>query len=184
MERLAARDDGGDSRALAEEVGHDPGRRGHLLEVVEDEEDLPLVEAIDELLEDRPIDGLAEATHAGEGDEDGLRVARFRQVDEPHAIAETRSGDGRGVDRQRGLARPAGSRERQDAERRVGETLLDRSELGLAADERRSFFRQIARSASGRDDRRKHRRQIRVDQLEDALRSPQVLEPMLAQVLE
>src|SRR5207244_3491018 len=70
VERLAARDDGGDSRALAEEVGHDPGRRGHLLEVVEDEEDLPLVEAIDELLEDRPIDGLAEATHAGEGDED------------------------------------------------------------------------------------------------------------------
>ena len=82
VERLAAGDQQLHLRALVEQLGRHPGGRRHLLEVVEHEQDLPLAQAVGELVPDRPSRRLPHPDRATERDEDGVGVAGGRQVHE------------------------------------------------------------------------------------------------------
>jgi hypothetical protein len=82
------------------------------------------------------------------------------------------------------LAGPTGSGQRDEADVVVVEALADRLELGVAADERRRLGREVVRPEVERGQRRELRRQVRVRDLEDALRPAQVLESMLTQVAQ
>jgi hypothetical protein len=59
--RLSAGDQNGDAGTIGQQLGDDPGRLRHLLEVVEQEEHLAIAKAFDELIAERPLGRLADA---------------------------------------------------------------------------------------------------------------------------
>ena len=111
-------------------------------------------------------------------------VAAGRHVDERDAVAKPRRLLAGGPDGQARLARSARARQRQQPDRRILEVALDRFELGPAADERRRRDRQARRAVVDGHQRRERRFEVRMDQLEDALRAAEVLEPELAEVAQ
>ena len=89
---------------------------------------------------------------------------------------------GRELERQPGLAGPARAGQRQQPGR--GQQAGRLLELGVAPDERRQLGRQVVRPGVERPERREVGRQAVGDDLDDAHRRAQVLEPVLAEVAQ
>ena len=183
-ERLAAGDQELDLGARVEQLGRHPGGGRDLLEVVEHQQDLALAQAFGQRLADRTGGHLAHADGATERQDQAIGVAAGRHVDERDAVAKPRRLLAGGPDGQARLARPARARQRQQPDRRVLEVALDRFELGPATDERRRRDRQARRAVVDGHQRREGRLEVRMDQLEHALRAAEVLEPELAEVAQ
>jgi hypothetical protein len=90
VERLAARDQGAQSRALGKEVGHQWSGGGNLLEVVQQEQDAlaSQVGLEDFLGRARPPLDLAQIQRPGDGGGDERGVADGSEGDEEDAVAE------------------------------------------------------------------------------------------------
>jgi len=86
------------------------------------------------------------------------------------------------LEREAGLAGAARTGEGKQTDRLALDAGADLAQLGLASDERRGLGGQVVGSAVGRRQRREGLRERRVDQLEELLRPPQILEPMGAEV--
>ncbi len=182
VERLTARDQELDLRTIAQQLRGHPGGRRHLLEVVEEEKDLAIPEAIGQLLPKGTIGSLADADRAPEPDEHRVGVAGAGQVDERHAIAEPIDLVARGPDGQGGLPRSAWTGEGEQADRGILETPVHVRQLHPAADERGGLDRQVGGSAVLGRQRGKGGLEGGMDELEDSLRTSKVLEPVLAEI--
>ena len=133
---------------------------------------------------DHGLAGLfAEAERLGDRGRDELPVAHRRERDEEDAAVERldhRCCDLEGEPGLSGAARPG---ERQQTCVVAREQLADLLELPRAADERIRLGREVGRPVAQRRQRREVGREALDDQLVEALRAGQVLEPMVAQVV-
>ncbi len=152
-QRLSAGGQDRQSRALAQQPGHEVGCLGHLLEIVEHEEHLSTAQAIDELILQRSIDDLAELDGPRDRDEDGVRVAGAGQVDETDAVREDWLQVLGDLDRQRRLARAARPGQGQQADRSIRQTIPDLRELASATDQPGGPGRQVRPGRPRRDQR-------------------------------
>ncbi len=169
-------------RAAREELGRHGRRSGDLLEVVEHEQHLALAQAVRDIVDERPIRRLANPDHPAQRDQHSLGVGRGREVHERHPVAEPVGDLAGSPDGQAGLAGPAGAGQRHQAHVPVGESLLDRGQLGAPADERSNLGRQAAGKVVEGRERRERVVQRRVDQLEHPLRAAEILEPVLPEI--
>jgi len=133
-----------------------------------------------ELVERRSIDGVGDPDGRCRQRKDGVGVGGGDEVDEVDAVREPVDLVSGGPDREPCLAGPTGSRQRDEADVGVVETLADRPELGVAADERRGLGREVVRPEVKGLERRELGRQARAGDLEDALGAAEILEPMFA----
>ena len=138
-----------------------------MLEVVEENEERPAAEEAGEVV--RRPDRLRELR----GEELGIGEPRERHPED--AVGERPDELGRDLERESGLAGAAGPGDRHEARpvREHGDELL---ELALAPDERHRDDREIGGVE------RPERRKLPVSELEEALVSDQVLEPVPAEI--
>ena len=183
-QRLAARHEHLQARAVGEQL--DDRWRGDrdLLEVVEDDQDLLRAEPAAELVERRALGRVAEADRRRDQREDGIAVGRGDEVDEVDAVGEPVDLVGGGTDGEPGLAAAAGTGERDEPDVGVVEALADRPELGVAADERGCLGREVVRPEVEGRQRQELSRQARMGELEEPLRPPEVLQSMLPEVAQ
>ena len=113
-QRLAAGDEDGELRALADELGDVVGGRHDLLEVVEDEEHPLRPQVLRHGCAEVAVAGSGEARRAGDLDEDGRGLARVREIDEGGAVGVVLERVGRRLDGEPRLADAA--RPRQGAQ--------------------------------------------------------------------
>ena len=166
----------------AQEVADERRGRGHLLEVVEDEEQPPVAQPVRQRLGDRARPGLGDAhrcRRSATARASGRGSARGHEEDAVGKVV----GDGRReLQRQPRLARPAGPGQGQQAGR--GQEPRGLLELGCAPDERGQLGRQVVGPGVGRAERREVRREVVGLDLDDVLRAEQVLEPVGAEVAQ
>ena len=112
------------------------------------------------------------------------RVVDRRETDEEGAIGEMVDDVGGELETQASLAGAAGSCQRHQADIVAAEHILQLAELLLAADQRAPLDRQVVGAKIQRTEGRELGRQARRRELEDVLRSDQVLEPKLAETDE
>jgi hypothetical protein len=137
---------GGDSKGLPARRQHlhvrapaqdelDELTRGveHVLAVVEHEQDLLRREELDDRVRQRPVGPLLHVERVADGRGDGGLGADRRELDETHAVAETRRDRRREPVREPGLADSTRSEEREDAPR-LEEPRRD-LEVALSSDE-------------------------------------------------
>jgi hypothetical protein len=136
----AARDDDGEARAAPEELGHQRGGIGQLLEVVEDHERAAVAEEVPDHLEPPRVaagaggaaDAEAERPHHGGRDQG--RVLDRRERDEEGPSGEALAEAAGGLYGEPGLAHASGPRERDQADVLVRQPLRERRELVVPAD--------------------------------------------------
>ncbi len=145
LERLPARHENLQSLRALEERGDVAGGLHHLLEVVEQEQNVPRPELLGERL--------AQVLPAGDAGSDRLderlerpgSVAGVRQVDEVDAVGEAVAQIGRGLDGEPRLADAAGAGESHQAHARGAEVLADREQVELPPDQLRGLHGQVVR---------------------------------------
>jgi hypothetical protein len=168
VQRLAARDQDGQLRTRADRLGDTRSCVEQVLEVVEHEQQ-PLVS-------DRRRQRVRRAERLGGR---GLDEARVREGGERHppdtVVVVVCRGRGR-LQREPGLAAPAGPGQRNEANVGASKQRRDLVDLALATQERRRRNRQV------RLVQRLQRREGVRPELEEALRRAQVLQPMQAEV--
>ena len=144
-QRLAARHEHLQARAVGEQP--DERRRGnrHLLEVVEDDQDLLRAELAAQLVERRALGGVAEADRGRDQGEHGVAVGCRDEFDEVDAVGEPVDLVGGGADGEPGLAAAAGTGQRDEPDVLVVEALANGAELRVAADERGCLGRKVVR---------------------------------------
>ena len=121
------------------------------------------------------------STRAIVGGHEGRVADRF-EGHEPDPVREFVGCGRRDLQREPGLAGAAGSGQAQQPG--PGQQRHGLAELLVAADERRELGRQVVRPGVQRPQRREVVRHALDDELGDALRGAQVLEPMLPEVAE
>jgi hypothetical protein len=151
-----------------------------MLTVVQHEQRRLITELDGELLSRGSTGRLASAERGQGGATDGTRIGQGRQLHPPHAARLRVQGlDG---DRQCETSLPHPRRPRQRDQPLAGEQVADLGDLAGSADQRCQLDRQVVVEQVQGPERRKRRREIRVDQLPDVFGSPEILEPMLAEV--
>ncbi len=169
-------------RGGAQQVGHD--RRGcdHLLEVVEDQQEALVTQPVGERFVDRACRALGDAEGGGDARGDEHRVPDGLEGHEEDAIREVVRRPGGELERESRLAGAARAGQGQEPGRREqpGRCL----DLGVATDERRQLGRQVVGPGVERPECREIGRQPGGDDLEDAHRRAQVLEPVLPEVAQ
>ena len=183
-QRLAAGDEDGELRALADELGDVVGGRHDLLEVVQDEEHPLRPQVLRHGSAEVAVAGSGEARPAGDLDEDGGGVARVREIDEGGAVGVVLERVGGRLDGEPRLADAAGPRQGAQAYRLALEDLPELLELRCPADQCRRGYRQVARDRVERLRRWEGRREAPCHDLVEPFGRRQVLEAMLAEVLE
>ena len=146
-ERLAARGQDDEIAASRQELGgqwHDGVE--DVLAVVENEQDRPAGELVDERRDPRPVALKGEVEGTADGRRDVVTVRYAGQLHEPHPVgpARARHLTVRKLDGQAGLACAAGAGEREQA--RPAEHPAQLSQLTMATDEARRQRRQIVRT--------------------------------------
>ena len=181
-QRLPTRHEHLQARAVGEQP--DERRRGnrHLLEVVEDDQDLLRAELAAQLVERRALRGVAEADRGRDQGEDGVAVGCRDEFDEVDAVGEPVDLIGGGADGEPGLAAAAGTGQRDEPDVLVVEALANRAELRIAADERGCLGRKVVRPEVEGRQRSELSRQPRMSKLEETLRPPEVLQSMFPEV--
>jgi hypothetical protein len=183
VERRAARDQQLQPRGARAEP-RDGGRRGeHLLEVVEDEQQLLVAQVAVERLEDRLPRLLAQADRPRDRRRDQLPVAHGRERDEEDAVRELLDDVGSELQREPRLPGAARARERQrpQAVRQQRRRLL---ELALTADQLVRLHGQVGRAVVERLQRRELRRQPVDLELVEPLGLREILQPVLPEVAQ
>ncbi len=108
------------SRARPEESDQEGGRIDHLLEVVEDEQEVTIAQHVHEAIDQGTFARLANAEGARDGGNDLSGVDDRRQRDERRGIREVvPTGNLRGSDGEPGLADAAGSGQRDEPQTRL-----------------------------------------------------------------
>ncbi len=170
VERFPARDEDGQPRTGGEQTGDVGGRFDHLLEVVEEEEQPPGGDVVRQ--------AVLGAERLGGSLEHDRWVAQRRQRDPPDPVGEGVGRETGSLQGEPGLARPAGPGHCQQAAVRTAQQCADLGELGRSAEERRGRHRQV------RPVERRERRELAVAKLVDPLGCREVLEPVLAEVVQ
>ena len=169
-QQLAARDDHPQVGARGGQPAKFWGRAEHLLEVVQYEQHPPVADMRGEVA--------VRADRRADRRQHDLRVTDGLQADPPDAVlvvVHCFRGCLDSEPRLPGAARPG---QREQANLRVSEQLQDLAELLLAPDERCRLLRQI------RLVERLQRRKVGVAELPDPLGRGQVLEPVIAEVVQ
>ena len=177
MERGAARRQDRQLRRAGQELADDGRRGAELLEVVEDEQDAPAGEVIDESIDRRSSAAIRQAQHLGDRRRHERRIRDGLERDEPDAVRKgfcAPRGELEAEPRLAGAARSGQGQEASPAEQRSGLV-----ELLLPADKSRELGGQVVRSCVERTDRRKVRSQPVDDELAQTL-GPEVLQAMFA----
>ena len=147
-QRLAARHEEREPRALPDQLRGVVGCRHHLFEVVEHEEEPARPEVRRERLAQVAIARDREARRLGDRDEDGGRLARVREIDEEDAVVVVLEGVRRRLDGQSRLADPARAGQRHEPDRVAAKQARQLLELGRAPDQRRRGARKVVRASS------------------------------------
>ena len=150
----AAGDEDRQPRRGGEELGDESGGGRHLLEVVEHQQHVAIPNRLAQPLDVVSRAHVDDADRTGDGGRDEIRIVHRRQVDEPHAIGETRSvvqlpGD---LDGESGLADPAGTEQRHQPHVGVPQQIGDLGELDVSAEERRRRSRDHGHVPLGETD--------------------------------
>src|SRR5205807_3379553 len=182
VERLAAGHQEFEPRAVVKQTRDRGSRGGHLLEVVENQQCMLCTQPAAELVEQRLIARVAQTDRPRDGGENRSAVSDGGEVDEEHPVLEPDGLFSGSLDRQPCLTDATGSRECEQANGLVFETLPDLFQLRLAPDERGRLVRKQAGPAA--DQRREAGRQTRMNKLKHTLGTSQVLELVLAQVAQ
>ena len=180
MQDGAAGHDRLDVRRGAEQIGDDRSGRDDLLEIIEDEQKSFVAQPVGERLGDRSRAPLGDADGRGDPRRDQHRVTDGLERDEEDAVGEVVRSAGRQLQRQARLPGPARAGEGEQPGR--GEQSGRLGELGVAADEGGQLGGEVVGSRVERPQRRELGRQAIAEDLDDADRRAQVLEPVLAEV--
>jgi hypothetical protein len=178
----AARHEHDELRGCAQQLAHQRGGIGELLEVVQDEEEPPATKVLAEGGHRVQAAAVGEAELMGDRSRDELRVPDGAERHEEDPIGEGVCHAGGHLERQPGLAGPARSGEREEP--RLADERRHLAELALAAQEAGDLRGQVVRRGIERPERREVRREAGNDELLDVLRSREVLQPSLAEVTE
>ena len=184
-QRLTARRQQRDVPAIPEQgVGQLGARVDDVLAVVQQQEQAPLADRLDQGVQQRAVRVRRDAEHLGHGGGDEAGVLQRGEIGEPHAVAGTVRHPGRDLEREPGLARAARAGERHQA--RAGDQAAHFGQLGVPADEARHLDREIVQQPRvvQRLQRREGRGQAVGHQLEDLLGPAEVLQPVQAKVPE
>ena len=184
VQGLAAGDQETKVRAGLKQLGGHRGSGGDLLEVVEDDEHLPVLESVDELFQWRPVARLVDPDHAAHRRQQCACIACHGQVDEGHTVAELIEPVAYGAHGQACLARAAGPRQGQQPGGWISYAAHDLGQLAFAPDERGGLDGQAGLTAVRGRERREGIGQGWVDELEDALAAAEVLEPELPEIAQ
>ena len=183
-QRRTAGHERGGTRAVREQLGQAGRGLGHLLEVVEHEQQLPLAQAALEHLEWRVITGTGDRHGANDGSVGALGLALGAQVDEEHAVLEAVDLLRRRLQREPGLAGPTRTGECHQPRVLRVELRAQLAEQRLAPEERRRLRRQVVRPHVESRQRRERVRQARPHQLEEVLGGGEVLQAVRAEVTQ
>ena len=143
-QRGPARGDDRDVRARAEEIPDDGRAVDDLLEVVEDEQDPARSDPLGQQLERRPSAGLDEPDRPGDDRRDEGRISNGLERHEPQPVRVAFGNIGGELEREAGLARPAGAGQREQPRRL--EQAAGLGQLRLAPDEARQLRRKVVRA--------------------------------------
>ncbi len=183
-ERLSARHQNLELGAPLQQVRETLGCLHDLFEVVEQEQHPlplePLRQHLERLLVARP----PPADRPNDGFERRVRVPSRREVDEVDAVLETFDLVGRRLEGEASLPDPARAGQRQQPHAGRVQEIPDHAQLSLPAQELGRLRRQVVRPAAQRRERGEIASERGMDELEDALRLEEVLQPVLAQVAE
>jgi hypothetical protein len=141
-ERGAARDQHRERRAGAEQGRYRRRSRPDPLEVVQHQQDRAGPEDAGQALRRGVIPEFGEGEGCGDGGEDEARVVERGQPDEADTAPDLGVEEGRDADGQAGLADPAGTRQREQAQAVAAQQVRGSRDLALPADERRQGRRQ------------------------------------------
>ena len=146
LQRRPAGGDDPELRAALDEPGHlGRGRVDDLLEVVEEQERLPVADQRDDALAERPLLGLLHVEGLREGGHEVRGVGDVSQRDERDAVEELGREQPAELDEDARLADPAGAGDRDDSV--LADEVGERRQVVGAADERRGRLGQVARQA-------------------------------------
>ena len=181
-QRDAGRDQAREIRAAPEEVRDDRARGHDLLEVVQDQQHPLLPDVVGKRVHGRAVAAVRHAEHPRDRGGHQGRVADRFERHEPDPVRELVGRGRRDLQREPGLAgaaRPGQAQQPGPGQQRHG-----LAELLVAADEGRELGRQVVRPGVQRPQRREVGRHAIDDELGEALRGAQVLQPMLPEVAE
>ena len=171
----------GQTRGCVEQLGDHRGAHvGQLLEVVQQEEHPPVGDVVEEGRRVPPLAG--EAEHVGQRRPRDPRIGHVAQRDEVDAVGKAVADRLRHRHGQSGLARTAGSGERQQSGLRARKHLRELLELALAADEGVRGRRQVRPGAEAAQ-WREVLLQTGHDELVQLLHAGDVLEAVVAERL-
>jgi hypothetical protein len=177
----AAHEDG--KRRAAGQQGADSGSRiGHLLEVVEHQEDAFVADVVDEAIGRRPAASVGEPEGLGHRARHEVGRGDRRELDEEDSVGVVRECPTGNLEAEPRLPGPSRTCERQEPA--AGQELLDLLDLAVPAQEARHAGRQVVRNRIQRRDRRKRGLQPRDHELPQSFRAIQVPEPMLPEVTQ
>src|SRR6266550_8084796 len=129
-----------------------------MLEVVQDEKHVPRSEESFQALEHGLGTRFMQPEYLRDRGGDEMRMSDRRQVDKEHAIAEGGEQGHRGLHPETGLARAAGSREREQSGLGLEHVFADRFELSVPPDQvRRSGWQVMRRELRGTRERPERR---------------------------
>jgi hypothetical protein len=184
VERHPAGDQHRELRTIRQQIRHIARRRDDLLEVVQQQQRLPWPQNIAQHLPNGTTPRILQPEGLRDGWDDQRRIGQAREADEPDAIGELLHQFRRNLQAQPCLARAADSGECHQPHP-VAPQQIDHAPHGLfPPDERSGLHRQIVGMAVERLERREVIGQSRHEKLVEPLRLPQILEPVLAQVVQ
>ena len=171
-------------RRGSQQFSDEGGGVRHLLEVVQDEQQLPVAQMCLEGGEKRLGGLLAHAEGVSNGGGNQGRVGNGGQADEVDALLEVVEAVGGDVDGEAGLAGATGAGQGDEGYVRAQQQVAYGDQFLVAADERVALDRQVVGQRVEAAQWREVNGQVRGDDLEDVLGTGQVLEAMAAQVAQ
>jgi hypothetical protein len=144
VQNRPARDEQAETGRGGEQVADQRRGRQHLLEVVEDQQQVPIAEVPHHAAGERPVARLAHAEGLRDRRGDEVRVASRGEGDEGDAGGEVRREDLGHPQRQARLADAARTGQRQEADAPVPEEVAERGDLALPSDQRRQRNGEVA----------------------------------------
>ena len=181
--RLATRRQHAQARARVQQrLDHLGGRVEYLLAVVDHQQRVEIAQLFGQRVDERTPELLAQAEHAGDRLRDVAAVRDRGELRAPHAVGVNVELVGRRVQREAGLAAPAGTGQRHQPVLAHG--LAHRGDLGVTADEARNLRGQVRRHRAERAQRRELVAEIGMHELPDPLGPAEILQPVQPQIAQ
>ncbi len=148
-----ARDQEHESRGAGEQLDERRRRGAQMLDVVEDDEELPVAHCRSERVERSLAGHLRDPDCARDRRQEQPRVAQGRELDDHSAVGEARRRLPGGREREARLAAPSCAGEDEQSRVATREELGQRLQIALASDQRVRRYGQRARGVDGRNAR-------------------------------